>query len=319
MKTSWHRITKFFVNYLSLHIFLSLVSLPIIVAWGLPSSWLSPVGNFLFNPIISLFLFLSSIAFFSELIGIPHASCNWLLEHLTAWWHWLLKLAPGHVLYGFHGAPWWLLLIISLIAFASVMHPCMRRPLPRLGGLTMLFIVSMAILRAHEPSLLVYNMPCHRGSITLIRANNSTIVIDPGYIGSRISASSWISYTFMPELIAQTGSLTIDHLILLKPSIATCDAIDTLLDTAYIHHIYMPSLQGELTGSFKRSFGKLYAHIKERNIPITRIYDTEMNLNTIPATFLIKPNGTKTYQTITYPHLSLEAIVGTQQITIVGR
>ncbi len=296
-----------------------LVSLPIIVAWGLPSSWLSPIGNFIFNPLISLFLFVSSIAFFSELIGLPHTWCNWLLEQLTAGWHWLFQLAPTQVLYGFHAVPWWLLSIISLVTFASVMHPGMRYPWYRLSGLMILFILSMAIIRAHEPSFLITALPCNRGSITIIKTNNTTIVIDPGYIGSRLSAPSWISYRFMPYLIAQTGSLTIDHLMLLKPNTLTCDAIDTLLDAGYVHHIYMPTLTGELTGSLRRSFGKLYTHIKERNIPFIRFTDKESTLDISTTSFCIKPDGIKKYQTITYPHITMHATIGSQQITIIGR
>lgn len=319
MKKFWQHSITHFINYISLHLFLMLVSLPLIVAWGLPSSWLSPIGNFIFNPFISLFLFVSSVAFFSELLGIPHAACNWLLEQLTAWWHWLLSWAPKNVLYGFHGAPWWLLLTLSLIAFASVMHPWMKRPVHRLSGFTILFLISMAILRAHEPSCLVYCMPCHHGSITIIRAHNTTIVIDPGYIGSRLSASSWISYTFMPELIAHTGSLTIDHLIFLKPTTMTCTAITTLLDVATVNHIYIPTMQGELTGSFKRSFNKLYAHIHQDNIPITRLYNKLLQLPMGNLAITITPQGTKKYQTIAYPQFTLTTCVDTMPITITSR
>lgn len=312
-----HRIITAFINYLNLHLFLALVSLPLIVAWGLPSSWLSPLGNFIFNPFISLFLFLSSFAFFSELVGLPHVWCNWLLEQLTNCWHWFLQLAPSAVLYGFPHISWWLLAAIACSTFAAVMHPFMRHPTHRLLGLTAIFCISMALIRAHEPSSFFYTMPCHQGSIALIRANNNTIVIDPGYIGSRQSARSWISYTFMPELIAKTGSLTIDHLFILKPTIVTCEALTTLLDTAYIHHIYMPLLQGELTGSFKRAFGTLYARIKQRNISFTRV-DTSYSFPAIPS-LVITTHGVKKYQTITYPHIVMEGSIENTPIAIRGR
>lgn len=320
MTTSWHALKKYLINYFILHIFLSLVSLPILVAWGLPSSWLSPLGNMLFNPLLSIFLLISSLAFFSELLGIPHALLDWVLEYLTLLWHWLLKLAPNSVLYGFHGASWLLLGCIALIALVSIMHPIMRHPTRRLAGLTFLFIISMAILRAHEPSSLTYHMPCNRGSVAIIRSHNITIVIDPGYIGSRLSASSWISYTFMPELIAKTGSLIIDHLILLKPSIVTFEAIDTLLQNAQIHHLYMPYMQGELEGSLKRSFGRLYAHSKQNNIPITCLFDKKCELLINDSTtFLLNPNGTKTYKTICYPHFVIEGKANDKIINITGR
>ncbi len=81
----------------------------------------------------------------------------------------------------------------------------------------------------------------------------------------------------------------------------------------------MPTLTGELTGSLRRSFGKLYTHIKERNIPFIRFTDKESTLDISTTSFCIKPDGIKKYQTITYPHITMHATIGSQQITIIGR
>lgn len=99
----------------------------------------------------------------------------------------------------------------------------------------------------------------------------------------------------------------------------TCTAITTLLDAAAVGHIYMPQMEGELTGSFKRSFGKLYAQIKQNNIPITRLYNTARPLDIGPITITVTPHGTKKYQTISYPHLALTTAIGTTPIAIKGR
>lgn len=198
----------------------------------------------------------------------------------------------------------------------SVMHPRMRRPIYRCCGLTLLFIIAMVIIRAHEPSVLIHTMPCNKGSITIIRMHNKTMVIDPGYIGSRLSARSWIAYTFMPELIGKTGSLTIDHLMLLKPTILTFDALDELLDHASVKHVYIPSMEGELTGTYKRSFGKAYAHMKRNNVAITRLTTKPVPIGTHLS---ITPQGTKPYKTITYPHSMIEGMVDNTPIHIIGR
>ncbi len=314
------RIKNSIINYLIIHIFLSLIALPILVAWGLPSSWLSPLGNLIFSPLLSIFLLVSSLAFFSELIGLPHAPFDWLLEKLTIFWHWLLKLAPHNALYGFSSPPCWLLVCIALAAFILLMQPFMRPPTRRLIGLTLMLSISMTILRASDPSSFHATMPCNCGTITIIRANNQTIVIDPGFIGSRISAPSWIAYTFVPELTAKTGSLTIDHLILLKPGILTFDAIDTLIAHAQVNHIYLPFMKGELAGSLKRSFGKLYAHLKQQNIAITQLTDKKIESRLHPhAQMQVESQGSKTYQTITYPHLLVTLEVDGQKISVAGR
>lgn len=316
----WHRIGQSIINYVTIHIFLTLISLPILVAWGIPLSLLSLIGNIIFSPLLYLFLLIASLGFFSELIGIPHAYLDWLLEQLTQCWQWALSLAPGNVLYGFHSAPALFLIGIALIALFSTMHPSMHHPLRRFSGLTLLLTISIALLKANEPSSLIHHVPCNHGTVTLIRTNKQTIVIDPGCIGSRISAQSWISYTFLPELITQTGSLTIDHLIILKPTILTFDAIDTLLNNAHIGHFYFPYMHGNLQGSLKRSFGKLYAQIKQQKIPITRFYNQKQNIILHEqATLIVYPNGQNKYQTIHYPRLSIEGAIDGQCLDMVGQ
>ncbi len=316
MNINWHWLKNKLIQYFIVHLFITLLSIPIIVAWGLPFSWLSPLGNFLFSPLLSLFLLFSSLAFFAHLLALPHGLLDWFLEQITACWYWLLKVAPTNSLYGFCRPPLWLLLLIAIISLASIMHPLMRTPSRRLLGLTILLGVTMTIMRASTRTFLHTEIPCNGGLVTLVHQNNQTIVIDPGCIGKRISASSWISYTLLPALISQTGSLTIDHLIILKPGILIFEALITLCDNAYIHHIYLPCMNGELEGSFKTSFAKLYALLKQQQTTITRITNKPVAITVTDQTTLsLHPDGQNSYRTITYPNITLSGCIDNKAVT----
>ena len=79
MKQPLNRFYNHIIQFLQVQLFLSLASLPILVAWGIPFSLATVAGNFLFSPFLTLFLLLSSLIFFTELIFIPNA---WLIFFL---------------------------------------------------------------------------------------------------------------------------------------------------------------------------------------------------------------------------------------------
>lgn len=305
MKINWPAIAHSISNYIAIHLFLTLVSMPIIIAWGLPFSALSLIGNLIFSPLLSLFLLICSLAFFAELFWLPHGILDWMIEELSQVWQWLLSASPDHALFGLYAPAWWLLLSLALIAILLIMHPALQTAHKRLGALSILFAFTILGLNAAAPTEFVGQIPCNNGAVTLICRNGKTILIDPGVIGSRISAQSWIRYTFMPELIARTGSLTIDQCIMLKPSILSFNALSTLCQDAHIKELQLPYLQGSLEGSFKRSFNRLYAIAKQNNCKISRLFYRDKPIICNNAQIgMLTHTGSKQYQTITYPQFS---------------
>lgn len=308
------------MGYAIAHIFLSLISLPILVAWGLPLSWLSPFGNALFNPLLSLFLLICSLSFVCEIIGIPHALLDQLLEQLAGCWHYALHQAPSAMLYGFYTPSWWLLGSIAITAIAIVMHPRLRSPKMRLASLSFLLFVSMSFLQAYRPKTVHDQVACNAGQLTILHANNKTIVIDPGFIGSRISAPSYMQHTFLPELLRRTGRLTIDYFIMLKPSILTFSALQAIVDSAPIGTIYMPSMQGALEGSLRRAFFKFYAVIKQADIQLVRLYKQDHSFNLSKSDKLsFQALGSKKYQTISYQRYTLSGSIAGNDVLVDGR
>ena len=106
---------------------------------------------------------------------------------------------------------------------------------------------ALAILKCAQYGHLnpqVEQIPCHNGSLTIIAHNNSLTIVDPGFLGQRISAPTWVEYTLIPLLLKKYGHTTIAHLIILQPTIITFEALDALSNHAIIETLYIPSWQG---------------------------------------------------------------------------
>lgn len=103
--------------FMHLQFFITLCSLPLLSIWGLPFSIVSPVGNFLFAPYMTGYLFLALIIFISELFFIPNQILLYGLERYTDFWIWLLSYnSPTLII----PLPCYGLLLYSTVAFVAV-------------------------------------------------------------------------------------------------------------------------------------------------------------------------------------------------------
>src|SRR3990167_1186514 len=55
--------------------YITTISMPILAFWGLPISLATFFGNVIASPLITSYIFISALVFFTELLNIP----NWLL------------------------------------------------------------------------------------------------------------------------------------------------------------------------------------------------------------------------------------------------
>jgi len=91
----------------------------------------------------------------------------------------------------------------------------------------------------------VLDIPCFSGNIHLLVTHNTSILIDPGYMGQRISAPSWTEYTLVPTCIQKTGKAFIDHVVILQPTIFTFNALEILCKKSFLKTVYIPLWSGE--------------------------------------------------------------------------
>lgn len=204
-------------KFLYIQLFVTLISLPILIAWGIPLSLASWVGNMVFAPFLSALLLCASLMFFLPFFGIPCAWIGFLLDWITKSWIAVLSYGSHSFLVGFTKPSLLMLLLIIAITLALVHH---RRVKSIQQGGVVLFIWLVMVICF----LKVEKCPGHHFSVNYkhkalqaARHNgHTTIVVPPLSWYPSESLPQWIEYTLIPELYKNTGVSTIDCLIIVQ-------------------------------------------------------------------------------------------------------
>ena len=315
------KVKRWFLRFIQIQLLLSAVSFPILLGWGLPISVLSPLGNLLFLPVLTAFLMLSSIIFFLELLHLPNGLFIFFLEKITSWW--LIALSFGTTpawLVGFRRPSIFFLLTIPALALVIITHKKTSNIGRSIILLSLLLACSFGYLKLlNAPGTLIEQIACNGGEVTLVHAHGKTTVIDPGVIGRRISAPSWIEYTLAPTIVQTAGSNSIDHLIVLQPGICTFNALERLCSIMTVRTLYLTTWEGTLTKNGWRSFFQMKRAAQQYGTNIVRIGAYERQIKFTPNdNITITPSSTQkiSYQSAHYPALSLRAQIDNQTFTL---
>ena len=215
-------------------LFLSLLSLPVLVAWGLPFSLTTVFGNLIFTPFLTLFLLISTGIFFSELLKIPNGWLIYALEKLCAFWMYCLDHGSTSWLYGIDR---WGIVLCTLGALTAciLLH---HKQWGREKNSWPLFLLLLLTPFAYQK---VRSFFCQKGYITCIKKNalitstNGKIsVIDYGALGEKKSAGTWIQYTFLAETLKRCGSVQFEKVTSSYPNVQTIEALITLCKHARV-------------------------------------------------------------------------------------
>jgi hypothetical protein len=304
---------------LQLQLFISFISLPFLISWGLPISLLTPISTLLFGPFLTCFLLVSSLIFFLELFYLPNAYFIWCLEQITTIWLACLNLEQRAWLIGFCKPPMIILLCLPLIALAVVHSKTITSIKTRTGSLALLTVITCVALKlfpyTHEP---ITTIACNKGQLTLINDKHTLTIIDPGYIASRPNYESFISYTLVPEIVQKTGSMQIDHLVICKFNKRVLDAVQFLATKMYIKNLYIPAWQGRIPPFAWRSYIALKKTIQAQNGTIKSI-SYKKQLNNDPTCVLsLEPSATKavSYYDATYKPLCINGSIDAKTFSL---
>jgi len=267
------------LHFLLLHLSITLISLPILVAWGLPLSLLSPLGNLLFAPVLTIFLLVSSFIFFCQLLCIPTTiitslvngtiRCCTLLETPN-----LSKSTLGFPCHGYYT-----LAAMPIIALALLHMRKLHTPLRKTAALATALVFMGIMLHCTSKNLSrVIPITCNDAEIYLVILDNKTTLIDTGALGRRQSSASWASHDLLQTITKQTGRTSIDHAIILQPGTFTFEALCALHEKTEVEHTYIPYWHGKLRPNAYRSFKKLCSTIKQQKRTIIRIGGTNQTL-----------------------------------------
>ncbi len=303
------------LKFIHLQLFITLMSLPIFLAWGIPISIMSGGATLLFTPLLTAFLLLSSLIFFSELLFLPNGLLIWFLELVTNIWLYMISFESKSWMIGFTKPPLWFLIGLPLLTIGILLNKKIKTQKQSVFCLVFLLVVTIGYLKwLQTPTTLITTIACNKGEITLIRAHNKTIVVDPGVIGQRLSAPSWVQYTLIPEIIKQTGATTIDHLIILKPGVIILEALASLCSATQVTTIYYPYWSGDMSAGEKRNWAVLYTTLKENETQLKRIGNKKLyvdNMITIESLQQTLKTSNKKFNAI-----KVDANINQQSVTI---
>lgn len=310
---------QWIVRFIQLQLFLSLMSLPIMLAWGLPVSLLSPLGNLIFGPILTVFLFLSSLIFFAELLMIPNSLLINVMETLTHWWLTIMFSDQQRFLVGFSKPSIIVLCIIPIIAMIIMLNKTTAHHYKNIGCLAALFLtITFALKYTVSTNHAIIEIPCNNGFVTILKTSDQLILIDPGFIGQRTSATSWVSYTLIPSIIKATGSTVIDHCIILQPNILVFEALEQLSTKIVIRKLYIPYWQQQKPSKLSYAFCSCVSTAQKQGTAVIRIGKSAHHI-TLRRTdsLIIQPLETLlTTKNSSYCALSVAASVDNQNITL---
>lgn len=306
------------IRFCHLQLFLTTLSLPILIIWGLPLSFLSPIGNFIFGPVLTAFLLISSILFFTQLLHIPNSFFGMLLEWITHGWHFILRFANTSTLIACERPPLWLLLPLPVCTLLLIHIPFFQPRKRNMFSLFVLLCIPYLYTLLFHASSGILPVACTRSAVTLLKHDGHVFVIDPGAIGQTPSASSWVTYTLTSNLAQKTGSLVVDRFIVMRLGSRIFEALTTLLSKITIKEIMIPYWNGHIPKNSWRAYKKFTKKARELNCRITRIPQEPVTLLETPHALLrIEPTKrTLRHDQATYKAARISGFIDNEHIDI---
>ena len=304
------------LNSIQLQLFISFISLPFLIAWGLPISLMTPISTLLFGPFLSCFLLISSLIFFLELFYLPNGFLVWCLEAITAFWMTCLGLEQKAWLIGFPKPPMLVIFLIPMSALAIIHSKKITCIVRRIFILSFFLVATCIILKFFPYTYkFIEKIPCNKGEIHLIHHNNTLILIDPGYLASRPSYESFIAYTLLPEIIQRTGKLHIDHIIVFKFNKRILDALEFLATKVSIKNVYLPYWNGRIPPFAWQSYAQLKKTITQKGGKIHAISHKKQIYTDPSCTLFLEPvEKSIAYYEATYQKLSAILVTDTKEV-----
>jgi hypothetical protein len=208
-------VKNYILSFLELQFVISLMSLPLLIIWGIPISIMSPLANFIFTPILILFLWISCLASICIITYIPCNIFEIILNKLTDLWLYLLSFSKPTWLIGFPIKMFYLSLIIfiAIIVWYIFIRPTQKTTVIFLTSCWFFMILIQPFFTNKMKLQQVSDLP-----LWTLRIANKTYLIDNGALCTRKNMYTNLDYTILPKLIYHTGFTTIDTIIFNKPS-----------------------------------------------------------------------------------------------------
>lgn len=296
---------KKLVPFVELQLFLTTASLPIFAYWGLPISYMSPIGNFLFAPLVSLFLFFSSLIFFTQLVGISPSFLTTMLEYTTRFLVWCVNEGGSKEwLIGSPQPSLGMCLAIIGITFGVMQHRLIQRPGRRIVALGIILGMTLAYFHYHAPAHLVFTtIECGNQSMSLVGTKRGVHLIDFAKVSRISSLDNWIEYTLASHLSQHYGTQKIETVIVTRVNKRILQGLNTLCVVMPVKNVYMVTWQGEAPPRLLRLYGALRRTLESKGGTLHRFKaaGTTVVLEEGMQCKIRPQEGSIVYDTITMP------------------
>lgn len=307
-------LKNWLLEFVYIQFYVTLLSLPILIAWGLPFSLFSPLGNLVFNPFLLIFLLISSLIFFGALLGMPITWLSIALDYVTKAWLHCMEYAPHKCSIGFAEPHWLILALLPIATLAIVHHPLTRSRNRSICCFMLLFFICFCSTLSEPDGILL--VPYNDGNITVLHHNKQTVVIDPGLIGKRPSGKQWAQYELIPAITKKTGISHLNTVICLQPTATAFEALELMCHTTSIETVMVPYWEGTASKGMNRAWYNLKRTAESYGTKITRLGSYEKYIPGCKG-FSIKPAQKKiTSGDYSYPALTFSGSIDGKNISI---
>lgn len=268
MDTFFTTIKKWIVNFLHIQLFLSLVSLPVLTAWGLPFSVVTLLGNLFFTPLLTAFLLCCSCIFFLELFHIPNSICINVLEYITQLWLWILSYSSSSWMTALSAKFLWITIVTAFIGYLLLCIAdhisLMTKNSLLLSLLCTPFIIQYYIKNNHHYRIIHKKKDC-----LCISKNKDLTLYDNGALNQAHRPEQWVDYTLLPTLIKQYGMPQSITFFIAQPTIRTLQSLLRLQKHFFIKKIIFLKPQYSLENNQKNTI--LLKKLIQKSIIQTKI------------------------------------------------
>lgn len=202
---------KYFLFFLETQLITSLFALPILVCWGMPLSMATFFGNLIFEPILAIFLVLSSLVFFTELFCIPNNFLIFLLNKLAIFWEKILDLGQNSWLISFAKPNLIILFIIFTLSFLILIHKKINSKTRKLTVLAICLFANFFILYLFQ-NLTRPESVTYQDKLNITLHNNKLLITDYGLLKYKRSLDKFLEYELRPFILKNFGTLKIETL-----------------------------------------------------------------------------------------------------------
>lgn len=199
---------------------LTVVSTPLLIAWGLPIALLGPIGNLIFTPFLLLFLALTIIITACELLNLPDQLIITALELLTNLWLKLTNWGPKNSLVGLPKSTLFFFSLVTIVTIFLALLTNKSQFKKILVGSILIMLLGGSYFK-YFPKLQAQELVVthQKYNLQIIYKDQKIYLIDQERLLAHVHQPvAWCEHTLKPILIKNFGDSPIAELNLVKPT-----------------------------------------------------------------------------------------------------